>query len=66
MDTRDLVVGSRIEHGLHGSGAVTFVGTDYLGIAFDGAGETLIRRLAFGQSRLAIAEEIRLKRLKAI
>ncbi len=29
---------------MHGSGTVTFVGVDYLGIAFDGAGEALIRR----------------------
>lgn len=44
MDTKNLVVGSRIEHGLHGAGTVTYVGTDYLGIAFDGQGEALIRR----------------------
>ena len=44
MDTQNLVLGSRIEHGLHGSGTITFVGTDYLGIAFDGESEALIRR----------------------
>lgn len=44
MDTRNLVVGSRIEHELHGSGTVTFVGTDYLGIAFDDGGEVLMSR----------------------
>ena len=44
MDTQSLVVGSRITHGAHGSGSVTFVGTDYLGINFDGSGEALIRR----------------------
>lgn len=44
MDTQNLVVGSRIEHGLYGSGVVTFVGTDYIGIAFDNAKEALIRR----------------------
>lgn len=44
MDTRHLTVGSRIDHAQHGSGTVTFVGTDYLGIAFDGAEEALIRR----------------------
>ena len=56
MDTRDLVVGSRIEHGLHGSGAVTFVGTDYLGIAFDGAGETLIRRESLEKDAPVVVE----------
>ena len=44
MDTQNLVIGSRITHGAHGSGSVTFVGTDYLGINFDGSGEALIRR----------------------
>jgi hypothetical protein len=44
MDTRSLVVGSRVESTLHGFGTVTFVGTDYVGIAFDGSGEALIRR----------------------
>lgn len=44
MDTQHWVVGSRVEHALHGSGSVTFVGTDYVGIAFDNAGEALIRR----------------------
>ncbi len=44
MDTRNLVLGSRIEHRLHGAGTVTFIGTDYLGITFDGEGDTLIRR----------------------
>lgn len=46
MDTQGLIVGSRIDHPLHGRGTVTFVGTDYLGIAFDGSGEALIRREA--------------------
>jgi len=44
METRDLMVGSRIEHPAHGCGTVTFVGIDYLGIAFDGGGEALLRR----------------------
>ena len=44
MDTQKLVIGSRITHGAHGSGSVTFVGTAYLGITFDGSGEALIRR----------------------
>lgn len=44
MDIQGLVVGSRIAHPSHGEGIVTFVGTDYLGIAFDGSGEALIRR----------------------
>ena len=56
MDTRDLVVGSRIEHGLHGSGVVTFVGTDYLGIALDGAGETLIRRESLEKDAPVVVE----------
>lgn len=47
MDTRDIKVGSRIEHPEHGAGVVTFVGDDYLGITFDGSGEALIRRTAF-------------------
>ncbi len=47
MDTRDWTVGTRIEHPEHGPGTVTSVGTDYLGIAFDGSGETLIRRETF-------------------
>ena len=44
MDTNSLRPGSRIEHARHGSGSVTYVGTDYVGIAFDNAGEVLIRR----------------------
>ncbi len=44
MDTQNLVVGSRVENALHGSGTVTFVGADYVGIAFDDSGEALIRR----------------------
>ena len=44
MDMQNLAVGDRIEHWLHGSGIVTFVGTEYLGIAFDDAGDALIRR----------------------
>lgn len=44
MDTRNLAVGSRVRHALHGSGTVSFVGKDYLGIALDGGGEALIRR----------------------
>ena len=56
MDTQNLVLGSRIEHGLHGSGTVTFVGTDYLGIAFDGAGETLIRRESLEKDAPAVVE----------
>lgn len=43
MNTQELVVGSRIAHPFHGEGTVTFVGTDYLGIDFDGSGEALIR-----------------------
>ena len=46
MDTRNLVVGSRIEHGGYGAGVVTFVGKTYLGIAFDDGGEALIQRTA--------------------
>lgn len=44
MDTRNLVVGSRIEHGQEGAGTVTYVGADFIGIAFDKSGEALIRR----------------------
>lgn len=44
MDTQQLAVGSRIDHAQHGSGTITFVGADYLGIAFDASGEALIRR----------------------
>ena len=46
MDTRNLVVGSRIEHGGYGAGVATFVGKTYLGIAFDDGGEALIQRTA--------------------
>lgn len=56
MDTLNLMVGSRIEHGLYGSGTVTFVGTDYLGIAFDGAGEALIRRESLEKDAPAVVE----------
>ena len=45
MDRRNLVVGSRIEHGGYGAGVVTFVGKTYLGIAFDDGGEALIQRM---------------------
>lgn len=38
------MVGSRFGHPLHGSGTITFVGADYVGIAFDDGIETLIRR----------------------
>lgn len=44
MDTRDLIVGTRLKHGTHGSGTIKFVGTDYVGIHFDDSGEVLIRR----------------------
>jgi len=44
MNTQELVVGSRVAHPFPGEGIVTFVGTDYLGIDFDGSGEALIRR----------------------
>ena len=44
VDTRTLAVGNRIEHSVYGPGTVTFVGADYLCIAFDSAGEALIRR----------------------
>lgn len=57
MDTRNLVVGSRIEHGLHRSGTITFVGTDYLGIAFDGEGEALIRRESLEKEVPAVVEQ---------
>lgn len=56
MDTRNWVIGSRIEHRLYGSGTVTFVGTDYLGIAFDGAGEALIRRESLEKDAPAAVE----------
>ena len=46
MDTRNLVVGSRIAHGGYGAGVVTFVGETYLGISFDDGGEALIQRAA--------------------
>lgn len=57
MDTRNLVVGSRVEHGLHGSGTITFVGADYLGIAFDGEGEALIRRESLEKEVPAVVEQ---------
>lgn len=46
MNTQNLVIGSRIAHPLHGEGSVTFIGTDYVGIVFNGSGEALIRREA--------------------
>lgn len=36
-------VGDRIEHPEHGLGTVTFVGTEYVGVAFDDTREILIR-----------------------
>lgn len=62
MDTQNLVVGSRIEHGLHGTGTVTFVGSDYLGIAFDHAGEALIRRESLEKETPAVIEPQELAR----
>jgi hypothetical protein len=56
MDMRNLVVGSRIEHGRYGSGVVTFVGADYIGIAFDGANEALIRRESLEKDAPAAVE----------
>lgn len=56
MNTKDLVLGSRIVDPLRGMGTVTFVGTDYLGIAFDDHGETLIRRTALERDAPDIAE----------
>lgn len=50
MDTDKFVVGSRLHHPVHGAGTVTFIGTDYVGIAFDGTGEALIRRTALEES----------------
>lgn len=44
MDTQNLIVGSRVEHPVHGAGTVTFVGIEHLGIAFDDGGEALLRR----------------------
>jgi len=44
MNTKDLTVGSHIEHAAHGAGTVTFVGTDYIGIRFDNQQEVLLRR----------------------
>ncbi len=56
MDTQNWVVGGRIEHRLHGPGTVTFVGTDYIGIAFDDGGEALIRRESLEKDEPAIVE----------
>lgn len=44
MDIRELIIGTRIKHASQGAGTVTYVGTDYIGIAFDGGGEALVRR----------------------
>ena len=46
LDISNLTVGSRIDHPAHGTGTVTFVGADYVGVAFDESGEALIRRSA--------------------
>lgn len=46
MDTQDIKIGSRIDHPEHGTGVVTFVGDDYLGVSFDDLGDALIRREA--------------------
>ena len=43
-DTRNLVVGSRVDSGELGTGTVTFVGADRIGIAFDGGSEMLVHR----------------------
>lgn len=56
MDTQQLAVGSRIDHAQHGSGTITFVGADYLGIAFDASGEALIRRDVLEQETPLAAE----------
>ncbi|MDY0329169.1 MAG: hypothetical protein RBR52_01570 [Thiomonas sp.] len=44
MQTQNWGVGNRIDHPSFGAGTITFVGADYLGIAFDDVGEILIRR----------------------
>jgi hypothetical protein len=53
---KDLIVGSRIVHPVHGAGTVTFVGTDYLGIAFDAGGEALVRRESLDAAAPVAAE----------
>ncbi|WP_295434496.1 hypothetical protein [uncultured Thiodictyon sp.] len=55
MNTQDLAIGSRFEHPIHGMATVTFVGTDYLGIAFDDHGEELMRRTTLESEKPAIA-----------
>lgn len=44
MSTRNLQLGSQVQHPQYGSGTVTFVGTDYVGIRFDDGDEVLIPR----------------------
>ena len=44
MDLLTLSLGSRLESTASGAGTVTFVGKDYVGIAFDDGKEALIRR----------------------
>lgn len=44
MNAQNFALGSRIEHAGYGTGTISFVGTDYLGIVFDEGGEALIRR----------------------
>ena len=43
MTIRDLKVGSRFGHPRHGAGTVTFIGSEYLGVAFDDHGDVLLR-----------------------
>ena len=56
MDTQLLTVGRRIDHAQLGWGTITFVGADYLGIAFDASGEALIRRDMLEQEAPLAAE----------
>ncbi|MBL8487572.1 MAG: hypothetical protein JNK22_10820, partial [Rhodocyclaceae bacterium] len=48
----------RIAHPIYGEGIVTFVGTEYIGIGFDGGGEILFRREALEREVAAPPEPV--------